>query len=498
MLKDKLKNKKTRRIILVVLILVVILILFLMNGNKNDNEVSTIETESIEKRTLVSSISGTGTIVSSNANDIITSLTGLQIKSVNVEVGDTISVGDVICTFDTENIEDNLKAAQKDLSTANAQNSLSVQNAQRNLSDTITSRNYVLSNAEKEVNATLEAYNLANSALGSAKAKLTESQTALGTAQTEAESLKQVYESATSTDSDKLAYETATAKVEELNNTIATLAVEIPSSEANVSNLWNVYQAAVSAYNNSLSAQDSAVASAQTAITSSELSASSTTSNTQTQINNYKEQLEKGVLTATTSGVVTAVNVKEGETYAGTTIATIEGSESFIIEAEIDQYDISDIQVGMKVSIKTDATRDEELQGTVTYTAPKATTVSGLTATSSSNVTYTIKISLDTPNDRLRLGMTAKLSIISETKENVYTVPYDAIQEKESGEKFIYVMKGGSSQTEELIVTVGMETSYYVEIVSEQLTENMEVVIPTGETTSLEELITNAGATTGM
>ena len=211
------------------------------------------------------------------------------------------------------------------------------------------------------------------------------------------------------------------------------------------------------------------------------------------------DQIENGVIKSTVNGTVTQVNIKAGDIYTGSTIAVIEGCEDFIVEAEIDEYDIPDISVGMRVLIKTDATRDEELEGRVIYTAPSATTAStsssmgaaSSSATSGSSATYTVKISLDTPNDRLRLGMNAKLSIITESKEDVWSVPYDAVYDREDGTHYIEILKNEETEEiQEITVEKGLEGTYYVEISSDELKEGIRVVHPKIEAgNSMKELI---------
>ena len=140
----------------------------------------------------------------------------------------------------------------------------------------------------------------------------------------------------------------------------------------------------------------------------------------------------------------------------------------------------------MKVLIKTDATRDEELEGRIIYTAVSSTAsasagVAGMTSgmTSGSNATYTVKIALDTPNYRLRLGMNAKLSIITEMKENIWTVPYDSVYTREEGTKYIEIAKNETGEEkEELDVQTGIEGSYYIEIISDKLKDGMKIVLP--------------------
>ena len=105
----------------------------------------------------------------------------------------------------------------------------------------------------------------------------------------------------------------------------------------------------------------------QDSLTNSRLSASVSTQTQENQVKTYERQLEKGVLTSPISGTVTEVNVQEGDTYTGGVIVTVQDCNAFIIEAEIDEYDISDIKEGMKVIFRTDATRDEELEGEVIF-----------------------------------------------------------------------------------------------------------------------------------
>ena len=51
------------------------------------------------------------------------------------------------------------------------------------------------------------------------------------------------------------------------------------------------------------------------------------------QVQNYEEQLEKGIVTSTVNGTVTSVKAKPGDLYTGNAIATINEIDQFIIEA---------------------------------------------------------------------------------------------------------------------------------------------------------------------
>ena len=200
----------------------------------------------------------------------------------------------------------------------------------------------------------------------------------------------------------------------------------VTSLEANANSLKSAYETTKKTYDAAIASSNSSIAGLQDSLKSSELSASISTQSIDAQIRAYSKQIEEGSLKATVPGTVTSVNVKNGDIYTGSTIAVIEGTESFIVEAEIDEYDIPDVKEGMKVLIKTDATRDEELEGIVTYVAVSSTqSLASSSAmgqmgadysTVSGNATYKVQIEINSPNDRLRLGMNAKLSIITASK----------------------------------------------------------------------------------
>ena len=54
--------------------------------------------------------------------------------------------------------------------------------------------------------------------------------------------------------------------------------------------------------------------------------------------------------------------------------------------------------------------------------------------------TYKVKVKVLTKDDRLKIGMTAKLSIIVKEVDNVMTVPYDAVVDKGDGEYVVYAI----------------------------------------------------------
>ena len=150
----------------------------------------------------------------------------------------------------------------------------------------------------------------------------------------------------------------------------------------------------------------------------------------------------------------------------------------------VDQYDISDITKDMKALIKTDTTGEEEMNGTVTFVSPVPASVAARSDNSDSSSGssgnggngYEIRITVDNPSERLRIGMTAKVTLIQEEAKNVFAVPDDCISEDEDGNSAIQILENGEPRS--ITVTTGLKTDYYTEISSDELTEGMNVIIP--------------------
>ncbi len=573
------KKKKISKKMIIILVVIILIILAIFLKPKKE-EKTKIESELIEKRDIATSISATGVITTDTTQNVVSKLTGFEIASVNVKEGDKVSVGDVICTFDTSTIQDNLATAKNSLSISQAQSNIGIQGATRSLNDAISGKNTQVSTTQAEVDSALQKYQDAQNQLNNAKNALASLEQQLasiqGTYNQKSTSYKQVqtqynmletaYNSASDVYKSKQALEenaknkynqyssglvppevekeykdaqTASAEAlanmknaegqyfaykptydkelseftpiknsyETLSSSVATSRGTVSQLEATVGTLKSTYDNLVNALNSTVSTSDSTIASMQDALTNTELSASLNTQTQNSQIKALQDQVNDGILKSTVNGTVTSVNAKPGELYTGSTIAVIDGVEVFVIEAEIDEYDIADVEVGMKVLIKTDATRDEELEGRIIYTAPSATTsvasmmgTATTTPVSTGSATYKVKIALDEQNERLRLGMNARLSIITDSKEDVWSVPSDAIHEKEDGTKYIEILKNEETEEkEELPVTTGIEGSYYIQIMSDKLKDGMKVVLPVGNSTdSIEALIEMMGPNAGV
>lgn len=528
-MKVLIKNHKKLCIILAVIMVFIIVVLVCMrrmekSGNALMEGLNTQKTVQVERRTIVESISATGSVTSSDSKSITVALSNVEVESVNVEVGDTVQTGEVICVMDSEDVEENLANAKKSLNAADNKSSLDLTAAQRQLDEAVNTKDIDLQRANDEISDAYTDYE-------NAVEDMEDAESALEDARDEAKAKKESYESAlnaynsmvsggtvSGSDADggyqelKSRLDQAAEAYKAAQEAEAKADSVYESAKDQANSLYKTYEKQVESRDDKERSDNSSVSSRQESLQNSKISASTSGISEKQQVKTYEQQLENCTVTAPISGVVTQLNVEAGDTYNGSAIAVIENIESYEVTAEIDEYDISKVEIGQKAVIKTNGTGDEELDGTVIRIAPRAT--------AGSNVTYTVTISIDTPNDALRMDMTAKISIIIKSKENVLSVPYESVQEDEDGNYFIQVVdndsrtqdtmapaehdekasgngempgEGGKPESRrpgadtagaaarKIYVTKGAESDYYIEIISDEVTEGMEVIVPASD-----------------
>ncbi len=497
-------HKKGLIAFLAIVLVLVCAFLFYYENNKKQTVSNDVTYEEIARRTIVSSVSGTGTVVSANSETVSTNLFGSEVLTVNVSEGDVVSEGTLIATLDTSSLQEQKQSLQDQISSLRSSQLEYHETFQASQTNSEAARQTQITNVTERLNA-------ANTDLEAAKNDL-------ATTQAEYDAL------VASTQSSEETSSTEDVSGDLVNNLSAqpnvySLQLVLETKKTNVSTL----QARVDTLQDTLDALNAGeTANTSDALAEYDETVNSSVNSLQERVNELQEQIDRGNVTCVTSGTVTSVNVEPGDLYTGSTIAMIEGVDTLVVEAQIDEYDIADVTVGMPVMMKTDATREEELQGTVIYVAPKSSSggstssdysslLSGmgfgdLTGATNNSATYLVRISIDTGNDRLRLGMNAKVSIILAESEDVLSVPLESVQTDADGNTYIQVKdedataasEDGQIVNKRIDVTTGMEGTYYIEITGD-VEEGMEVLIPSSSSEeSVDDLINMMGAAGGV
>ncbi|MCD4760444.1 efflux RND transporter periplasmic adaptor subunit [bacterium] len=169
----------------------------------------------------------------------------------------------------------------------------------------------------------------------------------------------------------------------------------------------------------------------------------------QATLNRYLSNLSETVITAPVEGIITEVNFDVGERSSATQPAiSMIGLSAMQIEVDVPESDITKVAVSDQVEITLDAfSSEEKFIGTVTFIDPAATNIDGV-------IYYQVKVSLNDKDDRIKSGMTADLTIGTESRESVLVVPSRAVIYRE-GLKYVQVLE--NSQLAEKEVTTGLK-----------------------------------------
>lgn len=141
---------------------------------------------------------------------------------------------------------------------------------------------------------------------------------------------------------------------------------------------------------------------------------------------------------------------------SGTEVLTIANLKEMIINAHINQADITRLKVGQEVNIEVEAVQGLKLKGIIERIAPQATIRNGIKG-------FATRIVLQNVDEKVKPGMTAKISIPIESAEGVIAVPLAAVF-NEQGKKFAIVKL--QDKWERRPISIGVADFFHVEITS--------------------------------
>ena len=159
--------------------------------------------------------------------------------------------------------------------------------------------------------------------------------------------------------------------------------------------------------------------------------AQSTYEQAQAELSKAERNLSYATITSPIDGIVTSKDVEEGQTVASgfetPTLFTIAADLTQMqVVADVDEADIAGVVDGAKVTFTVDAYPDDTFEGEVKQVRLGSVNSSSSSSASSSEstvVTYEVVISANNPDLKLKPRLTANVTIYTQIRDNVLTVP---------------------------------------------------------------------------
>jgi HlyD family secretion protein len=452
---NKSKNTRARTwIILAIVIVVLVVIGVLVIRNRNSSATATqYQTVQAEKGNLTATIGATGTVRSNQTASLLWQNTG-TIGNINVKAGDQVKTGDILASLvfapATQNtLETNLVTAQENLAEltspeAIANAKVAVTTAQTD----VTNAQYGVNNLQYWKNEALIQDYYAKYVI--AKNSLDKAQTAYDNLHVgeyinnvvEANAYQTLYLA-------KQAYDTAhywwsVYSQEPTQRSKDEAQAKLDLANATLKNA-QIYLAALTGAAPPADATGTALLQFEQA---------------KLAVKTAQANLDAARLTAPFSGTITEVDGMVGEQVSPGTLAFhIDDLSQMKVDVQVSEVDINSVQVGQPVTLTFDAIAGKVYNGKVVEVAQVGDVVQGA-------VNFTVTVVLTDPDNSVKPGMTAAVTISVKQVNNALLVPNRAVR-LVNNQRVVYVLLNG--QPQEVNITLGASSDTMSEVVSGDL-----------------------------
>src|SRR5436190_11775638 len=404
------RKKKIIIAVSVVAVLAIVVIISVFASRKEEPEVVVIKIET--RPELKQTVTASGEVRPIRYIKLTSEVPG-RIEEIYVNPGDQVIKGKPLVRIDPTQLQSSQEAQWAA--------------TQASLND--------VQNARNAINSAQQALIVAEAAVASARQQVVASQTSVDRAQVEVNTAKRELKRYTDLIeagvASRIEYDAARDRLDTAN-------IALETAKANL----ETQRIAVKEANERANQQRIAVKEAQTSIKSSEMRASQQ----QALLRGQSSQRSKATQVSPLNGVVADIPTRVGEfAVAGlstTPLMTIADMSTINVEVNVDETEISNVEVGQQAKVKVDALGDKEIKAVVVQKNPlavaKSDTQGGLSNRVNVQEAKEFKVTIelldkemtDEIRNGLRPGMSATATITTKVKNNVVAVPLEAIVEK--------------------------------------------------------------------
>ncbi len=190
----------------------------------------------------------------------------------------------------------------------------------------------------------------------------------------------------------------------------------------------------------------------------------------QAQIEALEALLATAELTAPFDGTVTWVYTPTGTVVQpGMQALRLDDLRTLYVEADINEFDAAQVREGQKATFTFDGIPYTVFEGIVEEVA-----LVGTVDVQSGLIQFRVRIRMENPDEQVKPGMTAAVTIYGDIQEDVLLVPSRAIRVVE-GQPTVYVLRDGVPTP--VPVKVGLSSEAYTQILEGDLREGDPVVL---------------------
>ena len=201
-------------------------------------------------------------------------------------------------------------------------------------------------------------------------------------------------------------------------------------------------------------------------------------------VDSARLDLARTQIVAPNDGTVVSLSVSEGQTLnansATPTVAKIAALDTMVIRAEISEADVVKVAAGQRVYFTILGEPDNQIEARLREVEPAPTSIASDTTATGSAVYYNGLFEVPNPDNKLRISMTASVTIVLDEARDVLTLPATLVSRRgPDGAAMVMVYDPQSQESRPARVEVGLNNNITAEIRS-GLDEGALVVNSTG------------------
>lgn len=184
--------------------------------------------------------------------------------------------------------------------------------------------------------------------------------------------------------------------------------------------------------------------------------------------------LDRTKIVAPSDGTVVAVSVEVGQSVnannTSPTIVKLANLDKMVVKAEISEADVPRVEPGQQVYFTILGDPDTRIDATLRAVEPAPDSIASDDTSSSSSSTavyYNGLFDVDNPGHKLRISMTAQVTIVLKSADDVLTVPASVLTRKgPDGSYMLPVWDQQKEAIEPTKVTIGLNNNVTAEVLS--------------------------------
>ncbi len=178
---------------------------------------------------------------------------------------------------------------------------------------------------------------------------------------------------------------------------------------------------------------------------------------TENSLLDAKEKLSDYFVRAPSDGIAAKIDFKKGDAVSSGAVAATFITKQRLAEISFNEVDVAKIRVGQKATLTFDAVPELSISGEVAEIDAIGTVAQGV-------VSYAVKITFDTQDERIKPGMSVSAAVITDVKTDALMAPVSAV--KSQGQAQYAETKNDANAPVRVPVTTGIASDEFIEIIS--------------------------------